>query len=368
MGKKILFITPGKPTGGSELLLANIVNATDTRNNDVMLVRVGASAVDDISYQDGVQCRNIWTRHRLDPSSIMELRRVFRDHRPQVVFCANYALFVWARMASVGLRLSCRYLITWHDDKEVPRYARVWYRLLTMLMSRRDELIMTTKRQVEHHARIDPTREGRVRIIRNGVDNQYWSPAPARFDRSAVRARLGVPDEAKLIIMTAALRAEYDHKAAVAALRVLCLDLQVDAHLLFVGTGVENGRIRLSAMNSGVKKRIHFLGFVRDLRELYWSSDMITLTAQSAEIFPKQTLEGMSCGLPVVATDRSGVAEFIEDGVNGFLSSSNPHDIAVKWHKTLRKSFSTKSIHQGMKKKVNLGRMTREYREALGVN
>jgi UDP-glucose:(heptosyl)LPS alpha-1,3-glucosyltransferase len=121
-------------------------------------------------------------------------------------------------------------------------------------------------------------------------------------------------------------------------------------------------------MNSGVKKRIHFLGFVRDLRALYWSADMITLTANSAEIFPKTTLEGMSCGLPAVATDRSGVAEFIEEDVNGFLSTSSPHDIAVKWHKTLRKGFTTKAIHQIMKKKINLGRMTREYREALGVN
>lgn len=183
-----------------------------------------------------------------------------------------------------------------------------------------------------------------------------------------VRDRLGIPKDARLIMMAADLKPENGHRSAVEALRVLCDDLLVNAHLLIVGTGVENGRLRLAAMNNGVKKRVHFVGHVRDVRELYWSCDLISLTATSAEIYPSATLQGMSCGLPVVATERSAVAEFVDNGANGFLATSNPHDIAVKWHKALQHAFSPRNIHKKMKQQVNISRMTREYREAMGVN
>jgi glycosyltransferase involved in cell wall biosynthesis len=49
------------------------------------------------------------------------------------------------------------------------------------------------------------------------------------------------------------------------------------------------------------------------------------------ESAPLTLLEGMSCGLPVVATEVGGIPEIVEDGVNGFLvQPKHPEAIAER--------------------------------------
>ena len=49
------------------------------------------------------------------------------------------------------------------------------------------------------------------------------------------------------------------------------------------------------------------------------------------ESAPLTLLEGMSSGLPVVATRVGGIPEIVDDGVNGFLvQSKNPEAIAER--------------------------------------
>ncbi|GAB6280190.1 MAG: hypothetical protein STSR0007_02460 [Thermovirga sp.] len=87
--------------------------------------------------------------------------------------------------------------------------------------------------------------------------------------------------------------------------------------LWLAGTGPELERLEALAREEVAPVR--FWGFVEDIRELMWASDIFVLPSRDPEPFGLVLLEAMACGLPVIATDRGGPLDMIEDGRNGWL-------------------------------------------------
>jgi UDP-glucose:(heptosyl)LPS alpha-1,3-glucosyltransferase len=66
----------------------------------------------------------------------------------------------------------------------------------------------------------------------------------------------------------------------------------------------------------GVAARLHFLGSVNRLEEVYAQADIL-LHPAIYEPFSNACLEAMACGLPVVSSRINGAAEILEPGRNG---------------------------------------------------
>jgi glycosyltransferase involved in cell wall biosynthesis len=110
-----------------------------------------------------------------------------------------------------------------------------------------------------------------------------------------------------------------------------------------------------------------FTGYVPDVRQVYWMSDLFTLTSNRVETFSIAALEAMSCGLPAVITNIGGATEMVFDGENGFLSGTDAESIASTWSKALDHTFSAKDIRAIVREKFDQERMTMEYKQAMGV-
>lgn len=93
-----------------------------------------------------------------------------------------------------------------------------------------------------------------------------------------------------------------------------------DAQFLIVGSGKDSERLRSLAEKLGVSHRVHFLGAVSDsmLRFCYQSCDVFVMPS-AKEGFGFVFLEAMQYGKPVVAADRGGSPEVVQDGVTGML-------------------------------------------------
>lgn len=68
--------------------------------------------------------------------------------------------------------------------------------------------------------------------------------------------------------------------------------------------------------------RIHFLGRIRDPQEMcrqHHLADIFALPSKEDNA-PQTKFEALSCGLPVIAFDRTGCAEFITHKVNGWIA------------------------------------------------
>jgi len=90
--------------------------------------------------------------------------------------------------------------------------------------------------------------------------------------------------------------------------------------LLVAGEGDERPRLERRAQELGLGDRVRFLGAQPRARvvELLAAADAMILSS-SWENFPHTVVESLAAGTPVVATATGGVAEVVEDGVNGLL-------------------------------------------------
>ena len=93
------------------------------------------------------------------------------------------------------------------------------------------------------------------------------------------------------------------------------------AYLLITGEGPDYEKLLKLSNDLSISQYVHFMGVVdKDkLGLVYQAADLCLLTSKY-DNFPNVLIESMSCGTPCVSTDVGGVANIIENGVNGQLS------------------------------------------------
>ncbi|MDX1999617.1 MAG: glycosyltransferase [Thermoanaerobaculia bacterium] len=165
----------------------------------------------------------------------------------------------------------------------------------------------------------------RAVVIPYGVDGELFSPDSGR--RGIWRARLGVPDDARLLLGLGRMATKKGFDVLLAALPEL-LARHRDVHVVLAGEGDLLTALRSRAAEMGAERasRVHFPGVVyRDaLPDLFRAADIFTLPAVhdskgNVDGLPNVILEAMATGLPVVATAISGIPLAITDGLHGRL-------------------------------------------------
>lgn len=92
-----------------------------------------------------------------------------------------------------------------------------------------------------------------------------------------------------------------------------------EAHLMLLGQGPDEPRLRALAAALNIQDRVIFAGFHTDPAPYYATADLFVLSS-NREGLPTVLVEALSMGLPVVSTDcQSGPAEILENGRWGRL-------------------------------------------------
>ncbi len=87
------------------------------------------------------------------------------------------------------------------------------------------------------------------------------------------------------------------------------------------GSGPFLTEAKAIAARLGLMGRIEFLGHVPadSLAQVLGAARVVVMPSLMPESFGLTGLEALACGVPVVAFDSGGIAEWLEDGVTGFL-------------------------------------------------
>jgi glycosyltransferase involved in cell wall biosynthesis len=89
---------------------------------------------------------------------------------------------------------------------------------------------------------------------------------------------------------------------------------------IFVGDGPLRASLERLAAQSGISDRVVFAGAVehRDVRPYYLGAEALVLPSASEGV-PLVVLEALGAGVPIVASNLTGIASVVTDGENGLL-------------------------------------------------
>jgi colanic acid/amylovoran biosynthesis glycosyltransferase len=159
---------------------------------------------------------------------------------------------------------------------------------------------------------VEATRYGldvrKSRVIRPGIDPEFFSPPPSREPSSTIR-----------VITVGSLVWVKGTSFAVEAMRRV-VDAGVNVTFSIVGDGPERQRVLFAIDDLGLRDHVRLLGRLPPIavRDELRRSDIFVLPSLS-EGFCNAAIEAMGCGLPVVMTNCGGAREGVTDGVEGYI-------------------------------------------------
>ncbi len=163
--------------------------------------------------------------------------------------------------------------------------------------------------------------EGRAVLVPNGVDRAVFHPQ----DRAAARRALGLPAADRIVLFVGRLEREKGVFDLLDAFAVLRGTRAAPVHLVLVGWGSAEDRVRaiaarLDAAPSATRGRVVLAGSLplAGVARHLAACDVLTLPSW-AEGMPNVVLEALAAGRPVVASRVGGVPSVVVDGQTGFL-------------------------------------------------
>lgn len=172
--------------------------------------------------------------------------------------------------------------------------------------------------------------EDRVSVIRNGIDVEKYGE---RNNGALLRAELGIPSDAPLVVMLSRLSPAKGVEYFLEAASMIHAQFP-DAYFLSVGDAFVRRdpegkdvwevdrdyhlRLQRMAMDYQLGNRIRFTGLRHDVANILGAAAVSVLPSLS-EGTSNTLLESLAARAPVVATNVGGTPEIIRDGRHGLL-------------------------------------------------
>jgi glycosyltransferase involved in cell wall biosynthesis len=159
----------------------------------------------------------------------------------------------------------------------------------------------------------------RTEVVPYGVDTGRFKPSPEK--RVELRARLGLPADAPLVVAAGRLVRKKGFEYVIDALPRI-----PGASLAIAGAGDLSDELRGRALASGAADRIHFLGNVTQDEVGAWfgAADVVAIPSVrddsgNVDGLPNTLLEALATGTAVVATAAGGIGSVVADDQSGAI-------------------------------------------------
>jgi glycosyltransferase involved in cell wall biosynthesis len=313
---RILLVVTLAEVGGAQSYVANLLPAL-VDDYDVAVAAWGPGPLRDAAGAAGaayVELRHVRraVSPRHDPLGILELTRLFRRLRPDIVHLNSSKAGVLGRLAASAARVPVR-VFTAHGwgfkaFDGPARRAYLWAdRLVRPLTT---AFVCVSRSDLELGLRAGTCTAARTVVIPNAVDTRAFGPSH------------GSADDTLRVVSVGRLKAPKDFVTLVRA--VACAD-DVPMRLTIVGDGPDRPVVEREIEACGVADRVVVAGESRDVPGLLAGADVLVLSS-SSEGMPVTLLEAMAASLPVVATAVGGVPEVVVSEETGLLVGAGDPD------------------------------------------
>lgn len=309
-GRRIVFVLGNLELGGAErqaLVLARYLREHEQANVQVWGFNK-PGPVAQICEQHGLPWRVIpypftGPRHRRF-RGLIRVRSALRELRPDILLPYTFGPNV---VCGLVWRWTGARACVWNQrDEGIVPYSSPSVGWAAKLSSRFISNSEPGARFLIEKLHVD---EAKVTVIRNGIEQ-----VEPESDRRAWRERLAVDDRTFVACMVANLHALKDHVTLLFAWRKVVAEFARNGRsALLVLAGRHDGAYEaLAALAEDLQLdgTVRFTGHVSDVAGLLSAADVSVFSSRS-EGCPNAVLESMAAGLPVAATDITGIREVV---------------------------------------------------------
>ncbi|MGF1765611.1 glycosyltransferase [Aliivibrio kagoshimensis] len=185
--------------------------------------------------------------------------------------------------------------------------------------------------------------KNKLSVLHNGIDNNHGH----------IKSTYCTNGKFKIVIV-ARLRPEKKHTTLFQALKII-KNKNIDFSLDCFGEEVHDGfKIKLiqECSKNNISEHVNFLGNVDNVTSKVANYDAYVLP--SNDTFSNATLEAMSTGCPVIASNTGGSLEMINDNIDGLLFEYNdPISLAEKIEILINSKTTRERLGVAAIKKIN---------------
>lgn len=362
--KVVEAISDGGIGGAGVLLLERLAQSDRSRFSYHVLVPRGSALAERLRKIKGV---TVWElKCRADRSfswgMLWRSVRLLRDLSPDLINCHGALA---CRIAAWLCRVPCR-VYTRHCAYEPKawqtRFPGKWCigKVQTLLSHR----VIAVAEAAKQNLCDVGVPSDRVTVIINGVKGLRRVDGE---ESRELRQRLGIPADVPVVGICARLEPCKDHATFLrAAERLLVRSERV--HFLIIGDGSLSENLRAEVDRLGLGANVHFTGFVRDVAPYFAITSVNVNCSVGTETSSLALSEGMSLGIPALASDYGGNPYMVRNGENGFIFAQRDDAYLARLierllgDEVLYAQLSA-GAYRRFREELNVGKMTKETEE-----
>ncbi len=269
---------------------------------------------------------------KIDPArdalALAWLARLIRRERYDIIHTHEAKASLLTRLAGRAARHK-RILYGLHgvtfNDPMSPRKRRVLQAVERWTVHAADRIVSVSEDAIAEYHRADIARDIPSNVVYSGIDIERFQRRVAPGDVQAVRAQLGLPPDATVLVNVGRLSFAKAQRYTIEAFALLD-DPGDSLRLVLVGEGAERAACVALAERLGVGHKVCFAGFRDDVPAVLAACDVHVITSLR-EGLPRVAVEAALVGIPTVGFAVEGLAEIIQDGVSGRIVPSG--DVAA---------------------------------------
>lgn len=247
-----------------------------------------------------------------DASAFGRLAQLIRRYRPDVVHTHTAKAGFVGRTAALTVRPRPVIVHTFHGHVLAGYFGRakseVFRRIERRLALFSDRLLGVSQATVDDLVELDVAARERFQVVPLGLDLERFAAVEPTAGAD-LREQLGIADGEVLLTFTGRLVAIKNVSLLLEAMAIA----RVSEHglrLAIVGDGEERRALERLTDRLGLRSRVEFLGYRRDLPRIVAASDLAVLSSDN-EGTPVALIEAAAGGVPAVATAVGGVADVV---------------------------------------------------------
>jgi UDP-glucose:(heptosyl)LPS alpha-1,3-glucosyltransferase len=282
-------------------------------------------------------------RQNCELDLVFTLERIWPSH----VFRAGDGVHrAWLEICGREMNTSRRWIM-----QSQPFHRRVLQSEKQVFDPQHTQVVVCNSQMVANEvARIYRFPAAQLRVVPNGVDENYFQPALPEL-REQLRFDRGVQTGELMLLFVGS---GFWRKGVDRALQILSqwkwLGLARPVKLFVVGKdNLES--YRQMARGLGVEELVNFVGSVAPQEVLQWyqCADLFLFPTRY-DPFANVCLESSACGVPVVTTTANGFSEHVQNGVNGWILADNatPETWAQQLKAWCEKLAPSESVRQAV--------------------